>query len=130
MDPAREQKVIRLQPRQLDPGLDGVSLRRGDLELHRTLGFMQHHDGARCQLIPMAEVADLEGYEVAPSQFAVDAKVEQGEFTDSALQLQSDSQSPDVLQFELRLLFDDLASVPRLAVNSAGNGIHDSFLSG
>jgi hypothetical protein len=60
-------------------------------------------------------------------QLAVDAEVEEGEFANSALHLQSDAQGPDVLELERRLLPDELALVPRLAMNDFACGTHDGL---
>jgi hypothetical protein len=45
------------------------------------------YDRARCHLIPVADVSDVEADEIASAQLAVDAKVEQSKFADSALHL-------------------------------------------
>lgn len=130
MDPAREQEVIRLQLRQLDPGQYGVSRRRSDLELDRALRLVLHHDGTGRHLVSMADVADLEGDEIAAPKFAVDAKVEHGELSYTSLHLQADAKCPDVLELKRRLLPNDLALVPRFAVNGAGIGFHTGLQSG
>jgi hypothetical protein len=68
----------------------------------------------------MAHVPDLEADQVASTQLAVDAEVEEGEFAHSALHLKPNSKCPDVLELERRLLADDLALVPRLAMSTVG----------
>jgi len=49
-----------------------------DLELDGPLRLVLQDDGARGNLFTVADVADLQGNEVAPAQFAVDPEVEEG----------------------------------------------------
>jgi len=63
----------------------------------------------------MTYVPDLERYEIAAAQLAVDAQVEEREFAHPVLHLEANAQRPDVLGLERCLLPDDLALVPRLA---------------
>lgn len=65
----------------------------------------------------MAHVADLEGYEVASAQLAVDAKLEEREIADSTYHLKADAQRPDVLDLKGGLLSNDLSLVPGLVMN-------------
>ena len=75
----------------------------------------------------MAHVPDFEGDEVASAQLAVDAQVEEREFAHPAFHLQTDAQCPDVLRPEGRLLTNDLALVPRLAMSGIACGSHDGL---
>src|SRR4030095_3030958 len=127
MDPAGEQEVLRLQLGLLDPLLHGIPSCRSDLELHRALRLVLHHHGAGCHLIAVADVPDLEANEVAATELAVDAEIEECQLTQSILHLQPDAQRPDVLELEWRLLPDDLALVPRLGVDGVGDGSHDGL---
>jgi len=122
VEAAREQEVLRLQRRFPDPCLHGLASGLRDLELHRALGLVLHDDGAWCHLVAMAHVPDLEGNEVASPQLAIDAQVEEREFAYAAFHLKVDAQRPDVLQLEGRLLPDDLALVPRLAMSGIACG--------
>jgi hypothetical protein len=81
-------------------------------------------------LVSTADVADLERDQIAAAKLAVDPQVEQGQFPDIALHLEADPKRPDVLELERRLLPNDLALAPRLAVNGAGIGFHDGLQSG
>ena len=67
---------------------------------------------------------DPEADEVAATQLAVDSQVEESKLAHSAFHLEADSKCPDVLGLERRLLADDLALVPWLAMNSVGDGPH------
>src|SRR5690606_4198834 len=98
----------------LYPRLQGISGGRRDLELDRALGLVLQDDSSRCDLIPMADVADLQSDQVAAAQLAVDTQVEKCELTHPVLHLEPYAERPDVLEFERRLLPDDLALVPRL----------------
>lgn len=75
----------------------------------------------------MADVADLERNEVAPTKLAVDAEVEEREFAYSVLHLKTNSKRPDVLDLERSLLADDLALVPPLAKSGVGCDSHDGL---
>jgi hypothetical protein len=86
-----------------------------------------HDDGARRHLVSMAHVPHPEGDAVAAAQLAVDAHVEEGELSHPGLHLETDAQRPDVLELEGRLLPDDLALVPRLAMNGVACGSHDGL---
>jgi hypothetical protein len=86
-----------------------------------------HDNGTRRHLVSMAHIPDFEGDEVASSQLAVDAEVEERQFSHPALHLEADAQRPDVLELEGRLLPDDLALVPRLAMSGTACGSHDGL---
>jgi hypothetical protein len=68
-----------------------------------------HHDGAACYLVAMTNVPDLERDQIAPAELAVDTQVEERKFPNTPLYLEPDTQRPDVLGLERRLLADDLA---------------------
>jgi hypothetical protein len=106
MDATRKHEVVRPQPGLLDPLLDGVAGCWGELELNRTLSLLLHHHGARCHLVAVADVPDLEAGEIAATQLAVDPKVEEGKFAHPVFHPQADSEGPDVFELERRLLTD------------------------
>jgi len=124
---AWEHIVLGLQSRDLDPFLNGVTSRGRDFELDRTLGLVLHDDRPRCHLIAVANVPDLECNEVTSAELAVNSQVEQREFAYPVLHLETDSECPDILCLERRLLADDLALVPWLAMNGIGYGSHDGL---
>jgi hypothetical protein len=127
VDAARKQEVLGRQPRLLDPLLRRVSSDLGDLELNRSLGLVLHHQGSRRYSIAVANVPDLQAHQVATAQLAVDSQVEQCELPHTALHLQPDAQSSDVLDFERSLLADDLDFVLRLAMFQIDVGFHDGL---
>ena len=106
MNPARKQKVVRLQAGLLDPLLHSVSGRGRDLELHRTLRLVLHDHGASRHLVAVADVPDLQADQVAAAEFAVDSKIEECQFAHPVLHLKSNLERPDVLELERRLLAD------------------------
>jgi len=124
---ARKHKVVRLQFCLLDPLLYSVSGRRRDLELHRALGLVLHDHRARCHLVAVADVPHLQTDQVAAAELAVDSQVEECQLAHPVLHLEAHSERPDVLELERRLLADDLALVPWLAMNSVGFGSHDGL---
>jgi len=63
----------------------------------------------------VADVPDFESDEVTAAQIAVDAQIEQCQFTCSVFHLQPHPKCPNVFEFERGLLTDDLALVPWLA---------------
>ena len=91
MDPAGEKEIFRSKASLLDPGLDGIARWRCDLELHRSLRLLLHDDRSGCDLLAMADIANLEFHEVTASQFAVNAEVEQRKLSDAALHLKANS---------------------------------------
>ena len=66
----------------------------------------------------MAYVANAQPHEIASTQFAVDAEIEQGEFSQAALHLQANPDAPNRLQLERCLLPDQLALVPRVVMTN------------
>jgi hypothetical protein len=54
-------------------------------------------------------------------------KFDERQFAHPALHLDANAQRPDVLELEGRLLPDDLAHVPRLAMSGAACGSHDGL---
>jgi hypothetical protein len=109
MQPAREQEVLSLQLGLLDPRPQGFPCRLGDLKLDGALGLVLHDDGARCDLIAVADVADPQCDEVATPELAVDAQVEERQLAHAVLHLEPHPKCPDVLELEWSLLPDDLA---------------------
>jgi hypothetical protein len=95
--------------------------------LHRALRLVLHYHGAGCHLVAVADVPDLEADKVTTAQFAVDSQVEEGKLAHPAFHLEADSKCPDVLESEWRLLTNDLALVPWLAMNGVGIGSHDGL---
>ena len=90
--------------------------------------FLVLHDDRACgHLVAVAHVPDFEGDEIASAQLAVDAQIEEREFASTAFHLEADAQCPDVLDLERRLLPDDLAFVPRLAMNGIACASHDGL---
>ena len=82
---------------------------------------------ARHKLIAMTHVSDPEGYKVAAATLAVDAQIGQGPLPNSVLHPKPNPERLDVLELERGLLPDDLALVPRLAMDCDGNGSHDGL---
>ncbi len=68
-------------------------------------------------LITVTYVANLEGYKVTSTQFAVDPEVEQRQLSHSLFHLKPYPQRPDVLQLKGCFLSNDLALVPRFVTN-------------
>jgi len=72
---------------------------------------------------------DAKPHQIAPTQLAVDGEVEQRKFPGSMIQLQPNSDRPDLLQLQRWLLAKQLALVPRRNTRSGiRDGIHHSLL--
>ncbi len=110
-----------------DPGLNCFARGRGDLKLDGPLRLPLQHDCPRCDLIAVTDVAHLQSDQIAASQLAVNSEVEQGELADAILGLKTDTECPDVFDLERCLLPDDLAFVPRLAMDGRDVGFHDGL---
>jgi len=67
----------------------------GDFELHWPLCLLLHDHGARSDETIVAYIADAQLHKITGSQFAVDRKIEQGKFTRSFSDLETDSNRPD-----------------------------------
>jgi hypothetical protein len=81
----------------------------------------------------LEHIVNVKRHKVAPAQLAVDGEIEQREFPDSMIQLQSNPDGPDLLQLQRWLLADQLPFVPwyYTPLNLAcgvGNGIHEWLL--
>ena len=113
--------------RPLDPLLYGIAGRRRDLELHRALGLVLHNHGPTCHMVAVMHVPDLEADEVAPAELAVNSQVEESELAHPVFHLEPDSKRPEVLDLEGRLLSDDLALVPWLAMRGVTCDAHDGL---
>ena len=79
------------------------------------------------QYNPVRDIADTQLHEITGSELAVDGKVEQCEFPSPLAELQSNANGPYFLEFERRLLADELALVPRLVMirGEAEQLVHD-----
>jgi hypothetical protein len=91
------------------------------------LRLLLHDGGSRGNLVSMADVAHPEFDEVAAPELAVYTEIEQRQFANAVRHLQANSKCPDVLEFERRLLSDDLSLVPRLAMSCGCIGFHDGL---
>ena len=75
--------------------------------------LLLQNDGPRCHSVAVTHVAHAQAQEIASPQFAVDAEIEQGEFSQSPLHLQANPNAPNLLQLKRRFLPYQLAFVPR-----------------
>jgi hypothetical protein len=55
----------------LDALLHRLARCRRDLELHRALGLVLHHDGASSDLVAMADVSYPEGHKITATQLTL-----------------------------------------------------------
>jgi hypothetical protein len=98
--------------------------------LNGTLGFLLHHDRSCGNAVAMRDIPNPQLDQVARSQLAIDGQIEQRQVSAVVGKLQSNPDSPDVLELERCLLTDELAFVPRFAVYRIANELfHDRFLS-
>ena len=85
----------------------------GDLELHWSLCFLLHDNRAAGDVTALDHIVDAQRDQITPAQFAVDGEIEQGEISGAMIQLQSNSDGPDLFQLQRRLLPEELALIPR-----------------
>src|SRR4249920_2683766 len=83
--------------RLLDPSRDRFPRLLGDLKLHRPLGLLLHDNRAGGDMTTLDHIVDTKPDQIAPAQLAVDGELEQREFPDSMIQLQSNPDGPDLL---------------------------------
>lgn len=67
-----------------------------DLKLHGPAGFLLDDHAALTRCAACEEIADTERHDIAASQFAIQCHVEQRQVTQSALNLQSDTDAPNM----------------------------------
>ena len=58
--------------------------------------FMLHYNGAFFDAVPVNHVTEPQGHQIATAQLAVNGKIEQGQVTWLAVQLEPDKDSPDL----------------------------------
>jgi hypothetical protein len=80
------------------------------------LGFPLNDHGPGQDLVSVRDVADAEIDEVATAQFAVDREVEHCQVSNLMRVLKLNSDGPDVLRLQRRLLTDQFAFVPGFPV--------------
>lgn len=114
--PARKQELVAPKMSLLKPGPYRHSCRFRYFELNWPLRFPLDHHGSGKYLATMGNVAHAQADEIAAAQLAVDCQIEHGEVTDGVRVLEVDSDRPDVLRLEGRLLPDELSLVPGFAL--------------
>lgn len=120
-----EEEVVGLRLRERDPALDGLRGARGDVELHGALRLVPQHRGAGCHAVSAADIPGFQAGQMATSEFAVDAAIEDRELSGVVFHRQSDPLCPDVAQPEGRFPTHDPALVPGRAVRDRCGGFHE-----
>src|SRR5206468_211275 len=79
---------------------------------------------------PFDNIMDAERDKIEAAQFAVDGKIEQGEISGAMIQLQSNSDGPDLFQLQRRLLPEEVALIPRYCTpsNFVSVSMNNSFV--
>lgn len=116
----REQKLIRAEPRFLDPGRDGIPGLVRELKSDGASGLMLDNRGTRLYITAVSDVADTQADEIAPAALAVDCQVKEREIPNTSLQLQGHADCPDFMELERWLWRDDSALVPRFRESNGG----------
>src|SRR2546426_8446584 len=109
---ARKQVLLRLQVRLVDPGCDCGSGRFRQVKLHWPLGLSLHDHRSGQNLVAVRDIANTQIDEITTAQLAVDCEVEHRQVSNLLAVLEVDSDCPDILWLEWRLLPDQLAFVP------------------
>jgi hypothetical protein len=76
----------------------------------------------------MADISKPQGHQVASSQFAVKAEIEQRKLSVSMLYLETYPNSPDAFGFQRCLLADQFALIPGFAAAGCGFSAHHDLL--
>ncbi len=100
MNATREQIVFLAEFGLCYPLADCIAGWFGNFKLNWPRGFLLHHCGAGRNVFAMADIAYPQFDQVAGSQFAIEPQVKHGEFTNPVLKLKTDSNSPNLFQFE------------------------------
>ena len=112
---AGKQKILDPEIRPSDPRSQCIARLLGDFRLNGTMGFLLHHNRSSGNAVTMRDIPNPQLDQVARSQFAIDRQFEQRQVPSAIRKLQSNPESPDVLEFEGCLLTNEFAFVPRLA---------------
>lgn len=75
--------------------------RLGDLELHRAVGLLLHHDGAGGDPAALDDVTNAQRHQVASPELAVDREVEERQLTPTVRQFEANANRPDLLRLGL-----------------------------
>lgn len=98
----------------------------GDLKLHGSLGFLLHDSRPHGDAIPVGNIANAQLHQITRPELAVDGDIEQGEFSSSLAQPQSNPDRLDLLELERRFLPYELTFVPRLVTRRrVGEQVHE-----
>ena len=81
----------------MDPLVHRLTRDRRDLKLDRPAGLLLLDDGARRDPFAARDVADLQCHEVAATQLAVDAQIEQRQLARSVVLLQLQAYGLDAI---------------------------------
>jgi hypothetical protein len=87
-----------------------------------------HHDRSRGDALPVADISNLQLEQIAGTQLAVDAEIEQRQFPHSAEDLKPNADSPDLLKFEWCFLTNKFSPVPGSPHNPNSKLIHGRLL--
>lgn len=93
-----EQEILAPQSLTPNPRSQCVTRVLGDFELNRPLRLLLHDNGACCDTFSMHDIPDVQLHEIALSQFAVDSQIEHCQFASAVVELQANSDCPDLLE--------------------------------
>ena len=100
MRPARKKVLLRFEISLVDPCADGVSGQLRQLELHRALCFPLNDHRPCHDLITMNDITHPKVNKVAATELAIDGKIKQRQLSNTLVELQVNSNRPDVFQFQ------------------------------
>jgi hypothetical protein len=115
VDAARECVVVDGAAAAFEPGEEARSDVGRKIELNRASGLLLNDDRSSSDISPRYKVADLDLHEIAASQLAVDRQVEKRPITKTALPIQEEANSPDLLLRQRSLCADRFARIPHRA---------------
>ena len=127
LETTREQMSTPAPVKGGQPLADSAARLLSDLELHRPAGLFLDHCGSIANSPADEHVIYRQQYEVTAPELAVDRQIEHREIALSALQLEADSNRPNILRLQGTLLADQASFVPRVVLPTSSRlfGAHD-----
>jgi hypothetical protein len=99
----------------VNPRLNRYPRLIGDLELHWPPGFLLDYSRSVSHAPSNADIVQTYSDEITPAQLAVDRQIEHCEIAFAFLQLEADTNRPDLFRLQGPLLTDDPTLIPGLA---------------
>jgi hypothetical protein len=97
---ARKDEVVERTSSAFEPSEDAAAGRLKELELNGATGLLLNNDCSRANPATTDNLSDLDFNDVAPAKLTVDREIEQRMVAQSALSIQPEPDSPDLLRLQ------------------------------